>query len=136
MQMDLLAVQWSPIAETLSACRLVHGANKWEQLSQLRRRNAQNNFVQHPQHGDAPSCRERGQTPMDQRLSLVHLNLSEKAPLALRYAKESLNFSTHNTLSDVISNEARLQHICMDSKDAAEGISAFMQKRKAKFKGI
>ena len=63
-------------------------------------------------------------------------NLSEKAPLALRYAKESLNFSTHNTLSDVISNEARLQHICMDSRDAAEGISAFMQKRKAKFKGI
>jgi len=52
-----------------------------------------------------------------------------KAPLALRYAKESLNFALEHTLEEVISNEARLQHKCVDSADAKEGIRAFMGKR-------
>ena len=61
--------------------------------------------------------------------------ISQKAPLAMRYAKESLNFSTEHNLSDVISNEARLQHTCINSDDAKEGIKAFMQKRKPVFTG-
>ncbi len=61
--------------------------------------------------------------------------ISQKAPLAMRYAKESLNFSVEHNLSDVISNEARLQHICIDSDDAKEGVKAFMQKRKPVFTG-
>ena len=53
----------------------------------------------------------------------------------MRYAKESLNFSTEHNLSDVVANEARLQHICIDSDDAKEGVKAFMQKRKPLFTG-
>ena len=61
--------------------------------------------------------------------------IADKAPLAMRYAKESLNFAMENNLADVISNEARLQHLCIDSEDAKEGAVAFLQKRKPEFKG-
>lgn len=61
--------------------------------------------------------------------------IAEKAPLAMRYAKESLNFAMENSLADVISNEARLQHLCIDSDDSKEGAMAFLQKRKPEFKG-
>ena len=61
--------------------------------------------------------------------------IAGKAPLAMRYAKESLNFAMENSLGDVISNEARLQHICVDSEDAREGGLAFLQKRKPAFTG-
>ena len=61
--------------------------------------------------------------------------IAGKAPLAMRYAKESLNFAMENNLADVISNEARLQHLCIDSDDAKEGAVAFLQKRKPEFKG-
>jgi 2-(1,2-epoxy-1,2-dihydrophenyl)acetyl-CoA isomerase len=40
-----------------------------------------------------------------------------------------------NNLADVISNEARLQHLCIDSDDSKEGAVAFLQKRKPEFKG-
>jgi 2-(1,2-epoxy-1,2-dihydrophenyl)acetyl-CoA isomerase len=61
--------------------------------------------------------------------------IAEKAPLAMRYAKESLTFAMENSLADVISNEARLQHLCIDSDDSKEGAMAFLQKRKPEFKG-
>ncbi len=61
--------------------------------------------------------------------------IAAKAPLAMRYAKESLNFAMENTLGDVISNEARLQHLCIESDDSKEGAIAFLQKRKPEFKG-
>ena len=61
--------------------------------------------------------------------------LTTKAPLALRYAKESLNYALEHSLDEVISNEARLQHLCIDSDDSKEGAVAFLQKRKPEFKG-
>jgi len=61
--------------------------------------------------------------------------IAAKAPLAMRYAKESLNFAMENNLSDVVTNEARLQHLCIDSEDAKEGAVAFLQKRQPAFKG-
>ena len=61
--------------------------------------------------------------------------LTTKAPLALRYAKESLNYALEHSLDEVISNEARLQHICIDSEDASEGVRAFMGKRAPVWKG-
>ena len=61
--------------------------------------------------------------------------LVDKAPLSLRYAKEALNTAMTETVSAAISNEARLQNICMNSEDAREGAAAFLQKRKPQFKG-
>ena len=61
--------------------------------------------------------------------------LANKAPLALRYAKQALNEAMEASLDNTISNEAKLQHICIGSEDASEGISAFLQKRKPQWQG-
>ncbi|GHD27873.1 enoyl-CoA hydratase/isomerase family protein [Halioglobus pacificus] len=61
--------------------------------------------------------------------------IAEKAPLAMRYAKEAVNFAMENTLPDAISCEARLQNICIESNDSKEGVMAFLEKRKANFTG-
>lgn len=61
--------------------------------------------------------------------------LAGKAPLALQYSKKSLAFAVENDLPAVISHEAALQHICVDSDDAGEGVSAFLEKRQPQWRG-
>jgi 2-(1,2-epoxy-1,2-dihydrophenyl)acetyl-CoA isomerase len=61
--------------------------------------------------------------------------LAAKAPLALRYAKQVLNSAVEESLGNTISDEARLQHICVNSEDSQEGIAAFMEKRQPQWKG-
>lgn len=61
--------------------------------------------------------------------------LAEKAPLALRYIKQSLAFACENDLDAVITQEAVLQHICIDSADSKEGVTAFLEKRTANWQG-
>lgn len=61
--------------------------------------------------------------------------LSEKAPLALHYSKKALKFSRGHSFAEAISCEAEFQEILAGSADAAEGISAFREKRKARFTG-
>ena len=71
---------------------------------------------------------------MEEAMGLA-TELAGKAPLSLRYTKESLNYAMEQSVEDVISNEARLQYYCMSSEDAKEGALAFLQKRPAEFKG-
>lgn len=61
--------------------------------------------------------------------------LAGKAPLSLRYAKQALNGAIEESISDTISGEAKLQHLCMGSADAEEGVVAFLQKRKPVWQG-
>jgi 2-(1,2-epoxy-1,2-dihydrophenyl)acetyl-CoA isomerase len=61
--------------------------------------------------------------------------LAAKAPLSLRYAKQALNLAMEDSLAETISAEAKLQHICLGSEDAKEGVIAFMEKRAAVWKG-
>jgi len=63
------------------------------------------------------------------------LELAGKAPLSLRYAKETVNAAMSESVDETISHEARLQKICMHSEDAREGAIAFLQKRAPEFKG-
>lgn len=61
--------------------------------------------------------------------------IAGKAPLSLRYAKQALNAAMEESVSDTISAEAKLQHICFTSADAQEGVAAFMQKRAPVWQG-
>jgi 2-(1,2-epoxy-1,2-dihydrophenyl)acetyl-CoA isomerase len=61
--------------------------------------------------------------------------LAQKAPLALRYAKQALNVAVEDNLGETISVEARLQHICLTSEDALEGRMAFIEKRAPRWQG-
>jgi 2-(1,2-epoxy-1,2-dihydrophenyl)acetyl-CoA isomerase len=61
--------------------------------------------------------------------------IAGKAPLSLRYAKQAINAAIEESVSDTISEEAKLQHVCMGSEDAKEGVAAFLQKRKPVWQG-
>ena len=61
--------------------------------------------------------------------------LAAKAPLSLRYAKQALNEALEMSVGETISAEARLQHECITSEDAAEGAVAFLQKRPPVWQG-
>lgn len=61
--------------------------------------------------------------------------IAGRAPLSLRYAKQAVNAAVEDTVSETISTEARLQHLCMTSADAQEGVVAFMQKRAPVWQG-
>lgn len=61
--------------------------------------------------------------------------IAGKAPLSLRYAKQAVNAAMEDSVSDTITAEAKLQHICITSEDAQEGVVAFMQKRPPVWKG-
>jgi len=61
--------------------------------------------------------------------------IAAKAPLSLRYAKQALNAAMEETVGDTISGEAKLQHLCITSADAQEGMLAFLQKRAPVWQG-
>jgi enoyl-CoA hydratase len=65
----------------------------------------------------------------------VAKRLSLRAPIAVRYAKEAVNKGMDMTLAQGLRLEADLSFLLQTTKDRAEGIKAFLEKRKATFKG-
>ena len=61
--------------------------------------------------------------------------LAGKAPLALARAKKLMRQASSLSYADAITGEAALQHLCFDSADCREGISAFLEKREPRFTG-
>ncbi len=61
--------------------------------------------------------------------------LATRAPLALSLTKQAMRDSYNQSLSETFSAEGPLQDQCMASKDFIEGITAFFEKREARFTG-
>jgi len=59
--------------------------------------------------------------------------IASKAPVAVRFSKESINFAVDNNTDDSIQNECRLFGHCFSTKDQKEGMEAFLAKRKPIF---
>jgi enoyl-CoA hydratase len=62
-------------------------------------------------------------------------DLASKAPIALGYAMEAVNRGAEMGFADACQLEAALFGLVMATDDMKEGTSAFLQKRKAEFKG-
>ena len=57
------------------------------------------------------------------------------APLAVKYSLEAVSNGLETTLAEGLSLEASLFGLCVGTDDKKEGTSAFLEKRKAQFKG-
>lgn len=67
------------------------------------------------------------------------IKLAEKicanSPLIVALCKESVNNAFETTLQQGLKSEKRIFHSTFATKDRIEGMSAFVAKRKANFKG-
>jgi 2-(1,2-epoxy-1,2-dihydrophenyl)acetyl-CoA isomerase len=61
--------------------------------------------------------------------------LAERAPMALARTKLAMRAAANLSFGEAIGFEAKLQNACIESEDAKEGVAAFVEKRKARFKG-
>lgn len=65
---------------------------------------------------------------------LAH-ELAAKAPIALRLAKESVNRALETPLSHGLAGERQSFYFLFGTEDQKEGMRAFLEKRKAQFRG-
>jgi enoyl-CoA hydratase len=63
------------------------------------------------------------------------LQLAEKAPLALRMAKEAVLKAFDSPLSEGLASERKSFYFLFSTEDQKEGMHAFLEKRKGVFKG-
>jgi len=61
--------------------------------------------------------------------------IAERGPLAVRYAKEAVSRGREMPLEQALRFETDLTIILQTTEDRAEGVKAFLEKRKADFKG-
>lgn len=90
----------------------------------------------------AHDCLEAGiankLVPADQLMDEVQSwaeALAQRAPVALREAKQLLRNAAALNYAETVALEAKTQNICMATQDAAEAVQAFMEKRPALFRG-
>ena len=61
--------------------------------------------------------------------------IAERAPLAVRLAKEAVNKAFETSLADGLEFERRLFYFLFATEDQKEGMRAFIEKRKPEWKG-
>jgi enoyl-CoA hydratase len=61
--------------------------------------------------------------------------IADKSPIALRLAKEAVKLASRSNLDEGLRREVDLFAMCFSSEDKDEGVQAFLEKRKADFKG-
>jgi enoyl-CoA hydratase len=71
---------------------------------------------------------------LDEAIELAN-EIAERAPLAVRLGKEAINHAFETFLLDGIADERRSFYLLFSSEDQREGMRAFLEKRKAEWKG-
>ena len=71
---------------------------------------------------------------LEEALSLAD-EIANRAPIALRLAKEAVNNAFETPLSNGISDERRSFYLLFNTQDQKEGMKAFIEKRKPTWKG-
>jgi 2-(1,2-epoxy-1,2-dihydrophenyl)acetyl-CoA isomerase len=71
----------------------------------------------------------------DETINKLALKLANMPTKALGFIKELFNKSMTNTLEEQLALESKLQIEAAQSEDYAEGVAAFIEKRKPNFKG-
>jgi len=71
---------------------------------------------------------------MVEELKLGH-TLASKGPVAMRYVLDAVANGLDMNLADAEAHEAALFGLVFSTEDMREGTSAFLEKRKAQFKG-
>jgi len=72
---------------------------------------------------------------LDARAQALAERLAERGPLALQYAKEAISRGVDMPLEQALRYETDLTVILQTTEDRAEGVRAFLEKRKPEFKG-
>jgi enoyl-CoA hydratase len=62
--------------------------------------------------------------------------ISNRAPVAVRLAKEAVNMAFESSLKDGMEYERRNFYLTFASKDQKEGMKAFIEKREPKYEGF
>jgi 2-(1,2-epoxy-1,2-dihydrophenyl)acetyl-CoA isomerase len=74
-------------------------------------------------------------TQLDQATQVIAQQYAQAPTQAIGLIKKVLNQSYHSTLAEMLELEATNQDIAGKTQDFVEGVTAFLQKRPAKFKG-
>jgi enoyl-CoA hydratase len=71
---------------------------------------------------------------LEEALALA-AEIAGRAPLAIRLAKEAVNNAFETSLTDGLADERRAFYFLFSTRDQKEGMAAFIDKRKAEWKG-
>lgn len=69
------------------------------------------------------------------RVRALAARIAEKSPIALAMAKEAVKAASRSSLREGLDRETDLFCLTFGSEDKAEGVRAFLEKRKPEFKG-
>ena len=72
---------------------------------------------------------------LDAEVDALAAKLAQAPPIAMAKMKAGLNYGVQSSLAEALEFEAINQDPCFHSEDFVEGVTAFLQKRKAAFKG-
>ncbi len=72
---------------------------------------------------------------LHEEVSMLAKKLSDGPPIAMKYAKQAMNFGSQVPLEVGLRLEASLMGLSFSTEDLKEGVEALMSRRKAEFKG-
>jgi len=75
-------------------------------------------------------------TPVIEAAMELATRIARVGPVAVRLAKRAINENADSAMPVALAAERSLFAMCMSTDDQAEGMQAFLDKRKARFEGF